>query len=894
MRKKYQRLLAVLLTWVMCLTLMQGTVRAEVFVEEDAQSPTDIIVEAEESAGENNEIEEEEIPDDLSQTSVEIYINPLYRDVISEEDLVESDDSALLQSEESGNGEERVSLSSEEYGSVDEAVVSFREQMKSRKEIITVKVMTDDVEEIAGEISDAAMAHTGNPKEGDYLQWQFGGWKCSSSYYSFGGNYYCTMNYTMTYYTTAAQEAELDNAIALAKTNLGLNSSTMNDYQKIKAIYDYMTKNITYDYANLNDDSYRLKYTAYAAMINKTAVCQGYAVLLYRMALECGVDARVITGIGNGGAHGWNIVKLGNYYYNVDSTWDAGYSNYSYFLKTDGNFRYHTRDNEYATGDFYEAYPMAASDYNVNHVHQYGSWMTAKAATCLEEGMQMKTCSLCGDKKTQTTAKTGHTEVKDAAVEATCTSTGKTEGSHCSVCGTVIKAQTEIAKKAHTYGSWKVVKSATCTVDGSKERSCTECGKKETQAIAKTGHTEVKDAAVEATCTSTGKTEGSHCSVCGTVIKAQTEIAKKAHTYGSWKVVKSATCTVDGSKERSCTECGKKETQAIAKTGHTEVKDAAVEATCTSTGKTEGSHCSVCGTVIKAQTEIAKKAHTYGSWKVVKSATCTVDGSKERSCTECGKKETQAIAKTGHTEVKDAAVEATCTSTGKTEGSHCSVCGTVIKAQTEIAKKAHTWGAWKTISSATVFAPKKQKRTCTRCNNAYEKRFSGEKLKKTISVTQSSLTMQVKQKTTAFRVTFANGDSVKSWTSSNTRIVKVFGKSNGTCTITAQNRTGSATITITLKSGLQKSVKVNVQKGAVAASSLKLPSTKVEVKKGKTLTLKPIIKPITSQSKVTYSTSNKSVATVSSSGVIKGVKKGTAKITVKAGTKKVVCTVIVK
>ena len=733
MRKKYQRLLAVLLTWVMCLTLMQGTVRAEVFVEEDAQSPTDIIVEAEESAGENNEIEEEEIPDDLSQTSVEIYINPLYRDVISEEDLVESDDSALLQSEESGNGEERVSLSSEEYGSVDEAVVSFREQMKSRKEIITVKVMTDDVEEIAGEISDAAMAHTGNPKEGDYLQWQFGGWKCSSSYYSFGGNYYCTMNYTMTYYTTAAQEAELDNAIALAKTNLGLNSSTMNDYQKIKAIYDYMTKNITYDYANLNDDSYRLKYTAYAAMINKTAVCQGYAVLLYRMALECGVDARVITGIGNGGAHGWNIVKLGNYYYNVDSTWDAGYPNYSYFLKTDGNFRYHTRDNEYATGDFYEAYPMAASDYNVNHVHQYGSWMTAKAATCLEEGMQMKTCSLCGDKKTQTTAKTGHTEVKDAAVEATCTSTGKTEGSHCSVCGTVIKAQTEIAKKAHTYGSWKVVKSATCTVDGSKERSCTECGKKETQAIAKTGHTEVKDAAVEATCTSTGKTEGSHCSICGTVIKAQTEIAKKAHT----------------------------------------------------------------------------------------------------------------------------------------------------------------WGAWKTISSATVFAPKKQKRTCTKCK-ASEIRFSGEKLKKTISVTQSSLTMQVKQKTTAFRVTFANGDSVKSWKSSNTNVVKVSGKTNGTCTITAQSKTGSATITITLKSDLKKSIKVNVQKGAVAASSLKLPSSKVEVKKGKTFTLKPVVAPITSQSKVTYSTSNKSVATVSSSGVIKGVKKGTAKITVKAGTKKVVCTVIVK
>ena len=277
----------------------------------------------------------------------------------------------------------------------------------------------------------------------------------------------------------------------------------------------------------------------------------------------------------------------------------------------------------------------------------------------------------------------------------------------------------------------------------------------------------------------------------------------------------------------------------------------------------------------------------------MKSATCTVDGSKERSCTECGKKETQAIAKTGHTEVKDAAVEATCTSTGKTEGSHCSVCGTVIKAQTEIAKKAHTWGAWKTISSATVFAPKKQKRTCTKCK-ASEIRFSGEKLKKTISVMQSSLTMQVKQKTTAFRVTFANGDSVKSWKSSNTNVVEVSGKTNGTCTITAQSKTGSATITITLQSSLKKTIKVSVQKSTVAASSLKLPSSKVEVKKGKTFTLKPVVAPITSQSKITYSTSNKSVATVSSSGVIKGVKKGTAKITVKAGTKKVVCTVVVK
>ena len=213
---------------------------------------------------------------------------------------------------------------------------------------------------------------------------------------------------------------------------------------------------------------------------------------------------------------------------------------------------------------------------------------------------------------------------------------------------------------------------------------------------------------------------------------------------------------------------------------------------------------------------------------------------------------------------------------------------------TPIDETNHIWSEWSRLSAATIFEPEIQERICKECENVSETREIGEKLKKTISVTQSSLTMQTKQKTTAFRVTFANGDSVKSWESSNTKVVKVAGKTDGTCTIAAQNKTGNAEITITLESGLEKVIKVKVQKGAVAASSIKLPSTKVTVKKGKTLTLKPVIAPITSQSKVTYSSSNKSVATVTSKGVIKGIKKGTAKITVKAGTKKIICTVVVK
>ena len=80
-----------------------------------------------------------------------------------------------------------------------------------------------------------------------------------------------------------------------------------------------------YDYTNLNDDNYKLKYTAYAAMCNGTAVCQGYSNLLYRMLLEAGVDCRIISGIGVSGGHAWNIVRLGDLYYNVDATWDSNY-----------------------------------------------------------------------------------------------------------------------------------------------------------------------------------------------------------------------------------------------------------------------------------------------------------------------------------------------------------------------------------------------------------------------------------------------------------------------------------------------------------------------------------------------------------------------------------------
>lgn len=286
----------------------------------------------------------------------ETYINPIYADELTAEDLNQPSISLLADPE-----------CCETLQAAGEAV---RQQLKERQETVAVVLKisvadyptdSDERKQIIRDIMEIAMAHTGVPTEGDYISKQYGGWRCSMNGYSQSGFYYLTYTYTMTYYTTAQQEAEMDTAVASLLSQLNLSGKS--DYEKVKGVYDYICSNITYDYDHLYDDSYHLKHTAYAALIHKKAVCQGYSVLLYRLLLELGVDCRYISGTGNGGGHGWNIVKLDGKYYNVDATWDAGRSKYSYFLTCDANFGDHTRDSEFTTEAFYTAYPMSDTDY---------------------------------------------------------------------------------------------------------------------------------------------------------------------------------------------------------------------------------------------------------------------------------------------------------------------------------------------------------------------------------------------------------------------------------------------------------------------------------------------------------------------------------------------------
>ena len=262
------------------------------------------------------------------------------------------------------------------------------------------------------------------------------------------------------------------------------------------------------------------------------------------------------------------------------------------------------------------------------HTHGFGAWSVVTNATCTESGIQQRTCA-CGETETQEIAAMGHAQTIDAAKPATCTETGLTEGSHCSVCKTVLVEQQTVALQPHTPVT-DVAVPATCTKEGLSEGShCSVCKTVLTkqQPVALTSHTPVTDAAVPATCTETGLTEGSHCSVCQTVLAAQQTVGLLPHTPVTDEA-KAATCAEAGLTEGShCSSCNTVfvAQETIEPLPHTVVTDPGVAATETATGLTEGSHCSVCSTVLVAQ-EVIPQIYSDGLEYEIKNGTVTITG----------------------------------------------------------------------------------------------------------------------------------------------------------------------------------------------------------------------------------------------------------------------------
>lgn len=174
--------------------------------------------------------------------------------------------------------------------------------------------------------------------------------------------YSLVISYNIQYLTNIEQERLVEQRINEIIEQTGVNSKK-NDFLKTKFIYDFILSNVEYDYTYVNR-------SAYNALFDKKAVCEGCAALLYRLLSKVSVPCRIITGKGLQEQHAWNIVKVGGRWYNLDVTWDLycrwkdrTLVDYNWFLKGEQTFLEHLRDAVYSDDSFNNIHPMSGVDF---------------------------------------------------------------------------------------------------------------------------------------------------------------------------------------------------------------------------------------------------------------------------------------------------------------------------------------------------------------------------------------------------------------------------------------------------------------------------------------------------------------------------------------------------
>lgn len=249
----------------------------------------------------------------------------------------------------------------------DQAILLLREQLVARNEDFTILMPGKSMKEKeANKLYEEALEHTGNPKEGDYLRAHMIDCIPEISKTKVDKKNYVQLHYVPTYKSSAAMEQEVDAAVEAFFATYPVKEKAT-QYEKIEAVYDYLCDSVIYDDVRkirpFFPDQYTLQemniaYTAYAALVDGAAVCEGYATAFYRLALELGIDARLVHGTA-GEAHAWNLVELDGQYYYMDATWDAtNYGWYDNFLQP--SLWMHEPESEYLS-----EYAIASDTYTI-------------------------------------------------------------------------------------------------------------------------------------------------------------------------------------------------------------------------------------------------------------------------------------------------------------------------------------------------------------------------------------------------------------------------------------------------------------------------------------------------------------------------------------------------
>lgn len=255
-----------------------------------------------------------------------------------------------------------------------QAAEQLRQAMTARQTSVTLYVETADYWVTNGQVNwftrelfpqAYSQALAEGPYDGDYLRWSW--YKYNWSLLSADGNRYA-FRVELEYYTTAEEEQWLAREVARLAEEMGLTAKT--PYDAYTAIYDYITEYVEYDYAGLEtisdgitgNEDYDI-FTAYGALKDGEAVCQGYAALYYALCRQADLPVRIITSAN----HAWNIVYLKDIWYNVDATWDAGTAGgRDWYLLGSGSFDggSHSSEAEYCTEEFRNSYPICDFDFD--------------------------------------------------------------------------------------------------------------------------------------------------------------------------------------------------------------------------------------------------------------------------------------------------------------------------------------------------------------------------------------------------------------------------------------------------------------------------------------------------------------------------------------------------
>lgn len=412
--------------------------------------------------------------------------------------------------------------------------------------------------------------------------------------------------------------------------------------------------------------------------------------------------------------------------------------------------------------------------------------------------------------------------------------------------------------------------------------------------------------AVAATCLAKGNVEYWHCDTCninfsneeGTVALDQIETDIIPHDLVQVNEV-DPTCTKVGVRYHwHCNSCGKNfeysdgsdeiEDIVIPAIGHDMYFEEGYEATCRREGRKDYYHCGNCGK----------------------------DFLDEKGTQEVTEEELVIPRNNNHDLRSYQGHEATCYGEGRKDYYQCAMCGKIFldengtqevtdpDKELRIPRKEHKMVTTKTYLPIAQPINPSDGRThpiesiiqmscqtkCTVCG--WQEGGYGIAYK--VVVNTDGVTLKYGQSTTAIRISGLNSDiKFKKVTSGNKKIVTIsdVNSKKGTFKLTAGKKSGSTVVRIELSGGWTADVQITVQSGTVKTNYITGLKKSVNVSKGKTYTLKPGLDPITSQEKVTYSSSNTKVATVNSKGVITGKAAGTAKITVKSGSKKATVTV---